>query len=182
MRTANIFFRDEQLAVSKGINIVEKSNMRVLSLYAVLGRTLELPVYEGSIPTALYPRRGPSAGILQLAALSLLPDANGVLCAACEFDTNRHMLVFIDTFDDMMPVVCSGEYSLPRDHDMRLPKAFVPTKFGPAHYGLIVCAPLEDILIRSTNGHLVKIHCDERGELDKIPCSPRDRALMRGPF
>jgi hypothetical protein len=180
MRTVTLSFKGEQLQITGGIKVKDIPDKTKLELFSQEERVLVLPVDTEHPPLVMYPINGHVAGQLHLAMVSFIFSAEGLPLASLEIDTRESALVFIDAIDDICEHRNTGEYSLPLHHDERLPHGFIPTRYGPSQFGLVICAPRDTCVIRSTSGHLAKVQLDDNGKFFRVPCDVRDRALMDG--
>lgn len=180
MRTVTLSFKKEQLDITTGIKAKDNANKLQLELFSNPERSLMLAVDEEHPPLVMYPIDRHIVQQLHLAMLSLAEREDKTLLASLEIDTREQVLLLIDTIDDGCEQRNSGEYTLPRQHDERLPHGFIPTRYGPSQYGLVVCGPHDTCVIRSTSGHLVKIVLGDNGKFSRMACDARDRLLMDG--
>lgn len=163
MRAATLCFNFEQMQIIKGIKVSRKDDTEKIHLFANKGRELELPIMIDDPPLIVHQDEKSGERMYFLARCSLNTDGKGGLYAPREREDGERVLLFIDTRDDGAPRRNYGEYTLPLRHDVRLPSLRTSKHLGFAKYGLIVCAPLESYVVRSTSGYAVKVTLGSNG-------------------
>ncbi len=178
MFAKTLAFSNEGLVIHAGIRCAYVGGEHELSLYEHEGRKLVVAVDAKSPPIIITPEEMRKLELPNLVQLSFSEDAAGTLEFCAERDAFDRVLLFIDTYDEGGPERISGEYVLPERHDPRLPHAFMSTHYGPAHYGLVLCKLTDELLVRSSSGHIMKFRFNDSGKFERLSLSVKDRVLM----
>jgi len=173
MRTATLRFEFEQLHITKGIRVSRKDDLEKIHIFAAQERVLTLPITIDDPPLIIQANDDSGVREYYLSRLSLGSDLHRGFHASREVDDREKVLLYIDTRDDAAPRRNIGDYTLPKCHDMRLPSSRTSAQLGSAKYGLIVCAPLENIVVRSTSGHAIKIMLGADGTFSRVAYDAR---------
>lgn len=173
MHTATLKFELEQLHIISGIKVCRKDDLENIHVYADSKRMLVLPITIEDPPLIIHRGETEDEMLYYLSRLSLVSDGRGGLFASREVGDKEKMLLLIDTRDEGAPLRNSGEYTISRMHDVRLPSKRTSRRLGEAKFGMIVCVPSESYFVRSTSGHVAKLTLGADGVFSCSPCDGR---------